>query len=587
MPRIPEEFINTLRERIDIEEFIGGYVALQRRGRLSKGLCPFHSEKTASFTVYPDNQSYYCFGCGKGGDVITFTRDIENLDYLEAVRFLADKAGLNVPEDNYDDTLAKKRKRMLEMNKEAARFFYQVMMSPKGTAGLTYWTEKRRLSEKTIKRFGLGYAPDDWHALKNHMNQLGYSNQELYEANLVRKSEKNGRTNFYDNFRARAMVPIIDLRGNIIAFGGRVLDDSKPKYVNTSDTLVYKKSQAVFALNFAKNSGKDSLILCEGYMDVIALHQAGFTNAVAGLGTALTDEQVRLIARYCKEVILSYDSDGAGRAATEKAMQKFGNTGLSVRSLTLSGGKDPDEIIQNFGPERFKSLLQGAANETEYRLMERRRKYDVTTDDGKVKFLKEATAVLADVKDRTERDVYISRLSEELQVSKEAVLLQTEDLISRKGRRNRSSAVNFGEAPTNLRQQRERAGTDTVPPKLLKAEEIICASLLHSPDFCQKLQESLQPEDFPSAFYRRLYTTLCHRIASGLSTELIHLSADFNGAEMSEIARLCHDHLMVANTYEQVKDCVSLLKKHASEKSVADPASISDEEFRQHFKKNS
>lgn len=297
MARINEEFLDTLRQRIDIEEFIGGYVALKRRGRLSKGLCPFHSEKTPSFTVYEDTQSFYCFGCGKGGDIITFTRDIENLDYIDAVKLLADKAGLNMPEDDYDDTLSKKRARMLEMNKEAAKFYHACLMGAQGAVGLTYWQNKRRLSMQTIKHFGLGFAPDDWHALRNYMRSKGYSDQELFEANLVRRSQKDGKTYYYDNFRNRAMVPIIDLRGHVIAFGGRVLDDSKPKYVNTSDTLVYKKSQALFALNFAKGSGKDSLILCEGYMDVITLHQAGFTNAVAGLGTALTDEQVRQIGR--------------------------------------------------------------------------------------------------------------------------------------------------------------------------------------------------------------------------------------------------------------------------------------------------
>ncbi|MBQ1664224.1 MAG: DNA primase, partial [Clostridia bacterium] len=362
MPRIREEFLNTLRDRLDIEEFISGYVHLKRAGRLSKGLCPFHSEKTPSFTVYPDNQSFYCFGCGKGGDIITFTRDIENLDYLDAVRFLADRAGLQMPDEEYDDTLSKKRKRMLELNKEAARFFYKALNSEKGAACMKYWTEERGLTQQTIKHFGLGFAPDDWHALHYYMRGLHYSDQELFEANLLRRSEKNGKIFYYDNFRNRAMVPIIDLRGNIIAFGGRVLDDSKPKYVNTSDTLVYKKSSALFALNFAKGSGSDQLILCEGYLDVITLHQAGFTNAIAGLGTALTDEQVRLIARYCREVVLSYDNDDAGREATHRALQKFEQTDLTVRSLTMDGGKDPDEIIKTYGAERFRSMLDGASN---------------------------------------------------------------------------------------------------------------------------------------------------------------------------------------------------------------------------------
>ena len=472
---IREEFLTELRDKTDIEDLIGSYVELKRRGRLSKGLCPFHSEKTPSFTVYPDTQSYYCFGCGKGGDVITFIREIENLDYVEAVKFLAERAGLNMPDDNYDDTLSKKKRRMLIINKEAARFFHNYMMSPQGKAGLDYWLG-RGLSINTIRHFGLGYAPDDWSTLIRYMKSKGFSELELYEANLAKKSEK-GR--YYDNFRNRVMTPIIDLRGNIIAFGGRVLDDSKPKYVNTSDTLVYKKSLAVFALNFAKNSGEDSLILCEGYMDVISLHQAGFTNAVAGLGTALTDEQVRLISRYCDKVYLSYDNDGAGHEAMEKAISKFENTGLLISPLTLQGGKDPDEIIKKFGAERFRSILNGASNEVEYKLLECKKGLDVSSDDGRIKYLRRAVPILAKLQNAIEKDVYAARLSEELGVSKDAIMLQMKDEERRLHRQTKK--MDFQNLQRELDPHagnKGKGGTATTGIRLLKAEEMVVTSLL-------------------------------------------------------------------------------------------------------------
>lgn len=578
MPRIREEFLNTLRDRLDIEEFISGYVHLKRAGRLSKGLCPFHAEKTPSFTVYPDNQSYYCFGCGKGGDIITFTRDIENLDYLDAVRFLADRAGLNMPDEDYDDTLSKKRKRMLEMNKEAARFFYKELMSEQGKGCLSYWTGARGLSMQTIKHFGLGYAPDDWHALHYYMRGLHYSDQELYEANLLRRSEKNGSVYYYDNFRNRAMVPIIDLRGNVIAFGGRVLDDSKPKYVNTSDTLVYKKSSALFALNFAKGSGSDQLILCEGYLDVITLHQAGFTNAIAGLGTALTDEQVRLISRYCREVILSYDNDDAGRTATHRALEKFEQTDLTVRSLTLDGGKDPDEIIKTFGAERFRSLLEGASNETEYRLNEQKMKFDLATDDGKVRYIEAASYILATLAP-AERYVYTSRVAEETGVAREAVESQIRRAVQRQ--RRRREQADFTELNKDL-VQRNSSGK-TVRQKVVRAEETILASLLKNPDYLSKMDGSLQPDDFQTDFGRRAFAVISDRIREGKGAESYLLSQYFDPEEMGQLSRIQNAGVPMSGTYAEVEDCIRVLKA-AGEESPSGEA-ITDEELRELFSK--
>ena len=342
---INDAFLSELKMRTDIMDLVSSYVSLdsRRQGRTHKGLCPFHNEKTPSFMVYEDTQSFYCFGCGAGGDAITFAMKIENLDYIEAVKLLAERAGLSMPQDGYDDSLHQKKNRILAANREAARFFHSCLLDKKNSHALNYFLN-RGLTAQTIKHFGLGYAPDSWDSLIKHMRSKGFSVNELYDADLVKKSTKNGER-FYDNFRNRMMTPIIDIRGNVIGFGGRVLDDSKPKYVNTADTLVYKKSHEVFAMNYAKNSKEDFLIVAEGYMDVIALHQAGFTNAVACLGTALTNEQARLMKRYTDEVVLSYDSDEAGQKATKRAMQIFSDSGLKVRVLQLRGGKDPDDII--------------------------------------------------------------------------------------------------------------------------------------------------------------------------------------------------------------------------------------------------
>ena len=329
---LSESFLQELKFKTDIEDIISGYVSLKKRGSTSIGLCPFHNEKTPSFTVYNDTQSFYCFGCGAGGDAVTFIKKIENLDYIDAVKLLAQRAGIQMPDDaTYDDSLSKKRRRILEINRETAKFYYSYMMSPQGKTGLDYYLN-RGLSLNTIKRFGLGYAPNDWDSLLKHLKSKGFKPSEMVDADVV-KVGKNNR--YYDTFRNRVMTPIIDVRGNVIAFGGRVLDDSKPKYINTSDTLVYKKTNELFALNLAKDNCAESLILCEGYMDVIAMHQAGFQNAVAGCGTALTNEQVRLISRYTKEVILAYDADEAGQKALNKAIGLFKNTDVKVKIPAL------------------------------------------------------------------------------------------------------------------------------------------------------------------------------------------------------------------------------------------------------------
>ena len=351
-----ESFLQELKYKTDIEDIVSTYVSLRKRGNTSVGLCPFHNEKTPSFTVYNDTQSFYCFGCGAGGDAIGFIKKIENLDYIDAVKLLAERAGMQMPQDGFDDSISKKRRRILQINREAAKFFHSYLMSPQGKTGYDYFIN-RGLTPKTIVKFGLGYAPDSWDSLLKHLKSLGYGIGEMVDAGVVKVGRNN---NHYDTFKNRVMTPIIDVRGNVIAFGGRVLDDSKPKYVNTSDTLVYKKTNELFALNFAKDSGKDSLILCEGYMDVISLHQAGFTNAVASLGTALTAGHAALIKRYVNEVYLTYDSDEAGVKAALRAIPILRSAGLRIRIIHMNPYKDPDEFIKKFGAQRFKMLLENS-----------------------------------------------------------------------------------------------------------------------------------------------------------------------------------------------------------------------------------
>lgn len=579
---ISDEFLSELRARTDIESVISPYVNLSKRGRLVKGLCPFHNEKTASFTIYPDSQSFYCFGCGAGGDAITFVRRIENLDYVEAVKVLAERAGMQMPEDGYDDSLAKHRQRILAANREAARFFHSTMMSEQGRIGLDYFLG-RGLTMQTIKHFGLGYAPDSWDALLRYMRSKGFTNQELYDANLVRKSDKGERTHYYDNFKNRAMVPIIDLRGNVIAFGGRVLDDSKPKYINTSDTLVYKKSDGVFALNFAKNGNPSQIIVAEGYMDVIALHQAGFTNSIACLGTALTQEQARLVSRYAEEVILSYDSDEAGQKATKRAIEIFSRTGVRIRVLKLTGGKDPDEIIKKFGKEKFRSLIDGAANDIEYAILREREKYDLDSIDGKTKFLTSIASILATA-NPIEQDAYAAKLASEMSISKDAILQEVKRAFRRKLEAQKKNR--FNEIVKETVTPKDAVNPERAKHiRATKAEEVLIASLMLNPDFYRKIKDELTEDLFITEFNRRVFTALAERLENGRSIELSMFAAEFTPEEMGRLAQFGAMGGTVSNTVAECNDCIKVLKEEKAKSSAINAAELSDEEFKKLFRK--
>lgn len=575
---LSDSFLQELKLKTDIEDVISTYVTLKRRGATMVGLCPFHNEKTPSFTVYPATQSFYCFGCGAGGDAITFLKKIENLDYLDAVKTLAQRAGLQMPQEGFDDSLSKRRRRILEMNREAARFYHSVLLSPEGKVGYDYYIG-RALSAATINHFGLGFAPNQWDALLKHMRAKGYQPAELVDAGLARKGQKG----YYDNFRNRVMTPIIDVRGNVIAFGGRVLDDSKPKYINTGDTLVYKKTNELFALNFAKDSKEDALILCEGYMDVIAMHQAGFTNAVAGCGTALTTEQVRLISRYAKEVILTYDADEAGQKALQKAMTLFDQTDVKVRIPALVGGKDPDEIIRTYGRDKFKGMLEGASNETEFRLLALRRQYNLATTQGKIDFIGGALQILATLPP-VEQDLYVSRLSEELGVERQNMKVQLQDLVARQGNRREKREFNRIVQENMRKTARETMATDASLRKL-RAEDRLISLLLRYPD-CSRLCKDFDPQWLTPGFAQRVFALILQRLENGDGTELMDLRDRLTDDEMGRLSGIIARGGESADAKQEFSDCLQTIRAEQQKKQES-AAELDDQAFRDLFRHHS
>ncbi len=558
----PDSFLQELKLRSDITEIASSYVNLKRHGRNMVGLCPFHGEKTPSFNIYTENGSFYCFGCGAGGDVITFIMKIENLDYVEAVKFLAQRAGMEMPENTYDDSLSKLRMRIYEANREAARFFHATLLSQRGQSGLNY-LRGRALSDRTIRHFGLGFADDDWNSLCNHLKNKGFSEYEIYSANLAFK-RKNGN-GIYDRFVNRVMFPIIDLRGNVIAFGGRIMTDEKPKYLNTSDTPVFKKSENLFSLNNAKSSGTRTLILCEGYMDVIALNQAGFTNAVATLGTALTNEQAVLMKRYADEVIICYDADGAGQKATARAIQILRNAGLPIKILTVPSGKDPDEFIRSKGengPAAFKLLIEKCGNDIEYRLMKLKENYNLNTTDGKVAFLNEAVKIVATIESPIERDVFASKLCAELEIDKNAFLEQ----ISKVKRRNRRENIKkeTRQIQAELNGQSDKINREHYKkPRSSSAEEALLVYLINNPDYANSISERVTPDKFSNSLIKRYYEYVLSKIKSGYEP-LTSVSSDFNSDEVSYLYKLISTTIPAASTREAVEEYINVINEESN-----------------------
>lgn len=558
----PDSFLQELKLRSDITEIASSYVNLKRHGRNMVGLCPFHGEKTPSFNIYTESGSFYCFGCGAGGDVITFIMKIENLDYVEAVKFLAQRAGMEMPENTYDDSLSKLRMRIYEANREAARFFHATLLSQRGQSGLNY-LRGRALSDRTIRHFGLGFADDDWNSLCNHLKSKGFSEYEIYSANLAFK-RKNGN-GIYDRFVNRVMFPIIDLRGNVIAFGGRIMTDEKPKYLNTSDTPVFKKSENLFSLNNAKSSGTRTLILCEGYMDVIALNQAGFTNAVATLGTALTNEQAVLMKRYADEVIICYDADGAGQKATARAIDILRNAGLPIKILTVPSGKDPDEFIRSKGengPAAFKLLIEKCGNDIKYRLMKLKENYNLNTTDGKVAFLNEAVKIVATIESPIERDVFASKLCAELEIDKNAFLEQ----ISKVKRRDRRENIKkeTRQIQAELNGQSDKINREHYKkPRSSSAEEALLVYLINNPDYANSISERVTPDKFSNSLIKRYYEYVLSKIKSGYEP-LTSVSSDFNSDEVSYLYKLISTTIPAASTREAVEEYINVINEESN-----------------------
>ncbi len=552
---IPKEVVEEIRYRCDVEDVIGTYVTLKRAGSNKHGLCPFHSEKTPSFTVFPATKSFYCFGCGAGGDVVTFIQKIENLDYVGALEHLAARAGITIPQDTGNGYVKESvtRKRVYEMNLEAAKFFRQCLFDPVlGAAGMQYLAERRGLSGAVIKRFGLGFAPNDFGMLTAHMRKKGYSEEELLAAFLCGRSQKTGR--LFDLFRNRVIFPVIDTTGNIVAFGGRVMDDSKPKYLNTSDTPGFKKSRVLFGLNYARHNCAEQMILCEGYMDAIAMHAAGFESAVATLGTAITSEHARLIARYTKRVIINYDSDEAGQKAADKAMRLLDEVGLEVRVLKLTGAKDADEYIRLYGADAFRGLLEGSRTAFDFKMENVLARYDISASEGKIRAARELCAIIAATASGVERELYMTSAAQRLGLSYEGIANDVKRIRARARREAQQkekrevllSARNFG----------DRINPDAAKnPSAAAAEETVLGLLMLYPEHRTAIANgsvALAEEHFFTSLGKRVFHAIMEMEKSDDGYSFSALGAQFNPDEMGRLVRIEQGRRPLSNNTREV-----------------------------------
>ena len=556
----PASFIDELIARNPIEDVVGQYVSLKRSGSNLFGLCPFHGEKTASFSVAPDKGIYYCFGCHKGGGAINFMMELEGLSYPDAVRALAKRAGMEVPEDEQYQSRYRQQERLWALMKEAGRFFNEQLYAPEGKACREY-IGSRGLSKAIVTRFGMGFAPDSWNALINAMKKKGYTEQELIDADLV--GQKNGR--IYDRFRNRLMFPIIDVRGNVIGFGGRVLDDSKPKYLNTSETLIFNKRKNLFGLNFAKKSKLGYLILVEGNIDVVALHQYGFDNAIASLGTSLTEEHAALLSRYTEQVVLTYDSDEAGQKAAQRAIPMLEKVGIQVKVLKMVDAKDPDEFLKKFGADRFKLLLEGSANRVEYQLNAIRSKYDLRLDDQKVSYVHEAAELISTLDSSIKREVYSGRVAESAGISMEAVKLEVNKAFKRRIAREKKRQEKIDLAPVKALQPKDRSiRYDNM--RSARAEEAIIAQILREPALFEQTGK-LRQSDFSVELLGNVYNQLRSRYEKGMEVSLGVL-ADLSAQEMSHVTMIAQRQQGPVNE-TAFRDCVQTVLSERQKTNVS------------------
>ena len=555
---IPERFLDEVIARTDLVDLVSESVRLTKKGSSYWGCCPFHSEKTPSFHVVPDRQIYKCFGCGKGGGAINFVMELENLSFREAVEVLAKRAGMQMPESVGPSADARQRReKLLELNRQAARAFHSWLYSPEGAQGLAY-LQKRGLSKATLTRFGLGFAPNSWDALIRELGKQGYDKRDLLDAGLA-VNNKDGR--IYDRFRNRVMFPIIDVRGNVIGFGGRVMDDSTPKYLNSPDTPVYNKSRNIFALNIAKKTKADRVILTEGYMDTISLHQAGFDSAVASLGTALTEEHAQLLSRYFKQAIISYDGDGAGVAAAQRAIPILEKAGLKVRVLRVTGAKDPDEFIKKYGRDAFARLLDKSENQVDYRLDQLRQKFDLEDDTQKVAFLQEAAQMLAGLHSAVEREIYGGHAAQTAGVSPETMAQEINRALKVRLRREKKQQERRDLSPASQMQPRSR-GLRYENIRSARAEEGVLRLLLLDPDLLREAQ-GLTGAEFSSPLLGRAYDRLKARAEEGLSLHLAALAEEFTGDEMDHLAQVAAQPESAANARQAMADYIAVIRREA------------------------
>ena len=572
----PPAFLDELTARNPIEDVVGQYVSLKRSGSNLFGLCPFHGEKTASFSVAPDKGIYYCFGCHKGGSVINFQMEIEGLSYPDAVRALAKRAGMEVPEDEQYQSRYRQQERLWALHKEAARFFHSQLYAPVGADALRY-AYGRGMPKAVLTKFGIGYAPDSWTALVDTLRKKGYTDQELRDSGLVTVSRKNG--NLFDRFRDRLMFPIIDVRGNVIGFGGRIMNDkdkNAAKYLNSPETLIFNKRKNLFALNLAKKSKLGYLILVEGYMDAIALHQYGFDCAVASLGTALTEDGAALLSKYTDQVVLIYDGDTAGQNATKRAIPILEKAGLQVKVLQMRDAKDPDEFLKKFGADRFKILLEESSNRVEYQLNAIYKKYDLRDDDQKVKYLQESAELICTLGSSVQREVYAGRVAETAKISMEAMKLEVDRAYKRRIAREKKKQEKIDLSPARNLQPRSR-NIHYNNTKSALAEESVLGLCLREPALLDQVRE-LTPEMFSCALFGRVYEQMCRRHSQGMDVSLGGLT-DFDAEEMSHIAYVFQKQEGPVNE-QALSDCVKTIQREYQSGKV-----VTDEDFRAHMER--
>ena len=561
----PAAFIDELIARNPIEDVVGQYVSLRRSGSNLFGLCPFHGEKTASFSVAPDKGMYYCFGCHKGGGSINFMMELEGLSYPDAVRALAKRVGMEVPEDEQYQSRYRAQERLWALHKEAARFFHSKLYAPEGKAALEY-AIGRGMPKSTLTTFGIGYAPDSWTDLVDALRKKGYTDEELKDSGLVTVSKKNG--NLFDRFRDRLMFPIIDVRGNVIGFGGRIMNNKDPdaaKYLNSPETLIFNKRKNLFALNLAKKSKQGYLILVEGYMDAIALHQYGFDCAVASLGTALTEDGATLLSKYTDQVVLIYDGDNAGQRAAQRAIPILEKAGLQVKVLQMRDAKDPDEFLKKFGADKFKLLLEESSNRVEYQLNAIRKKYDLREDEQRVKFTAEAAELICSLSGAVQREVYGHRVAEIAKISYDAMKLEIDKAFKRRVAREKKKQEQIDLAPAkNLQPKSRSIRYDNM--KSAMAEEAVLALILKEPALMDQTKDLSQSE-FSSPLLGRAFAQLADRYRRGLEINLAVLE-DFSADEMSHLAGILLRQDGPVNE-TALRDCIAIIRAEHQAGSVA------------------